>query len=143
MNGTIARMRGAAEFAPCEYGRGPFISENSSISDLESSRFDQSWTCAIDTLLTFRKLEDDWDGEGTEAPSHELVDSAIRLAQRLKQLNWDAPDHVVPSVNSTVSFGWKLPNRYVEIEIVAPGVAEGQSLLSGSRVAVPFSFSQF
>ena len=46
--------------------------------------FDDPWTRRTDELLQIRKLADDWDGLGAEAPSSGIVDSAIDLLKKLK-----------------------------------------------------------
>ncbi len=43
------------------------------------------WKKCFDSLLEIRELEDDWDGQGTQAPTPEVVDSAMILSVMLRQ----------------------------------------------------------
>jgi hypothetical protein len=50
-----------------------------------------------------------------------LVQSAIHLANLLRQAQIDAPSCVVPGVNGTVVFEWQCADgAYLEIEITEP-----------------------
>jgi hypothetical protein len=90
------------------------------------------WGPTIDELLRLRRLRDDWDGEGAEAPAPELVDSAITLAQDLQARGWLPPERVLASVNGTIYFEWHTPHGYVELEVTSPGEAECRFVPCGS-----------
>lgn len=92
----------------------------------------RGWSLVIDELLRIRTLEDDWDGEGTEAPGAALVDGAITLAQSLQARGVMPPDRVHASVNATVNFEWHTSLGYTEIEVVSPVEAERRSVRKGS-----------
>ena len=80
-----------------------------------------TWNELITELFRIRNLQDDWDGEGTEAPDPMVVDGAITLAHRLKALEYQPADRVLASVNSTIYFEWHtLPFGYQEIEVKSP-----------------------
>jgi hypothetical protein len=80
-----------------------------------------AWNELIDELFRIRNLQDDWDGEGTEAPDPMVVDWAISLAHRLKALEYQPADRVLASVNGTIYFEWHtLPYEYQEIEVTSP-----------------------
>lgn len=93
----------------------------------------RGWSPVIDELLRIRTLEDDWDGEGTEAPHPALVDGAITLAQTLRDKGGTPPDRVHVSVNATVYFEWHTSLGYTEIEVVSPVEAECRSVRKGSN----------
>lgn len=78
------------------------------------------WAQRIDELLRIRGLEDDWDGEGTEAPDHALVDGAITLALKLRANAYHPADRVIAGVNGTVIFEWFTHGGYVEVEVTSP-----------------------
>jgi hypothetical protein len=66
--------------------------------------------------------------------SGELLDSAAALLHLLRQVNIDPPDCVVPGVNGTVVFEWQGEGQiYLEIEITAPGKAEGVLIAPGQQ----------
>ncbi len=91
-----------------------------------------TWGSLIDELLRIRNLEDDWDGEGTEAPHPALVDAAITLAQSLEASGRPPADRVIASVNGTVYFEWHTPLGYQEIEVTSPLDAEFRWVPNGS-----------
>jgi hypothetical protein len=89
------------------------------------------WNSRIDELLAIRSLADDWDGQGAKAPSTELVDSALVLAQAFRRGGAEAPSRIVPGVNGTVIFEWQAGEEYCEIEVTRPYQAEGLRFLPG------------
>ena len=92
----------------------------------------ENWQRRIENLEAFRTYQDDWDGQGAEAPTAELVQSAIHLASILRQAKIDAPSCVVPGVNGTVVFEWQSEDgAYLEIEITEPYRADACLILPG------------
>lgn len=79
------------------------------------------WGSLIDGLLSVRTLDDDWDGQGAVAPSPNLVDAAIRLAQFFQAAGVRPADFAIPGVNGTILFEWHDPVEYVEVEMDGPG----------------------
>lgn len=131
---TISRSAGGAS----AYSR-PGYAASQSLEDFVAFWADdrespaQAWGAVIDELLRTRTLEDDWDGEGTEAPHPALVDGAITLAQTLYAKGVTPPDRVHASVNATVYFEWHTSLGYTEIEVVSPVEAECRSVRKGSN----------
>ncbi|HET6572849.1 MAG TPA: hypothetical protein VFG68_04545 [Fimbriiglobus sp.] len=104
------------------------------------------WARTIDKLLAIRQLEDDWDGQGSPAPSVEVVDSALVLALLLRREGIASPSLVVQGVAGDVCFDWQPGGgKYIELEVTGPYTADvfihtpGQPLrhltLSGSGAA--------
>lgn len=90
------------------------------------------WQGAIQKIMAFRYLENDWDGFGAKVPSRELVDSAVGLAYALGEKGTDPPDRVVPGVTGTILLEWQFPDgTYGEIEIVRPFYAEVMMIQPG------------
>jgi hypothetical protein len=82
------------------------------------------WNERIDDLLAIRQLEDGWDGQGSPAPSVEVVDSALVLALLLRKEGIAPPDGVVQGPRGAVHFDWQPPDgKYVELEVVKPYLA--------------------
>ena len=79
------------------------------------------WSAVIRSLLELRALQDDWDGEGSDAPLPEAHESAVRLAEFLRDRGVDWPDSAVASPAGTVIFAWRDGKLYQEIEVVGPG----------------------
>jgi hypothetical protein len=90
-----------------------------------------AWEARIHDLLKIRSLEDDWDGAGAVAPPPDLVDSAIILAQILRDRGYDAPSRIVPGVNGTVLFEWQHDGIYEELEVTEPLLAEVMQIVPG------------
>jgi hypothetical protein len=79
------------------------------------------WKECIGELLGIRSLENDWDGQGAEAPATELVDSAIILAVLLQQRGVESPCRTVPGVNGTAILEWQwVDGTTAEIEVTEP-----------------------
>lgn len=83
-----------------------------------------SWDAIYETILQLGTLQDNWDGQESPAPSYDVVQGALRLANTLKELGYPPPDKVVPSVNGTIYFEWRSPAYYQEIEIQSACQAE-------------------
>jgi hypothetical protein len=85
----------------------------------------EGWKKCIDSLLRIRLLEDDWDGQGAEAPPAELVDSAMILAVLLRQHHIEPPSVTVQSVQGTVLMEWQWPDHTtLEIDVIEPNLAD-------------------
>lgn len=110
MSGVIQSARGASAFTQ----------PNRSFFSTKAEGIPHSWTPLIDELLRIRNLNDDWDGEGTEAPHPHLVDAAILLAQNLAARSFSPAERVIASGNGTIYFEWHTPRGYQEIEVLSP-----------------------
>jgi hypothetical protein len=94
----------------------------------------QTWSPLLDELFRIRNLQDDWNGEGTEAPYPALVDGAITLARYLQANGTPPADRVIAGVNRTIYFEWHTPRRYQEIEVTSPMDAECRWVRKGPDV---------
>lgn len=88
----------------------------------------EKWSTVINQLSSFRTLEDDWNGEGTEAPQPDLVHGAVTLAKWFQSLGAVIPDRVHVGVNSTIYLEWYTPVLYQEVEVISPNHAEFRSI---------------
>src|SRR5438876_5504881 len=68
------------------------------------------WESAVQKIVTFHHLGDDWDGLGARAPSYEVLVSAIGLAYVLYEQGVDPPTRVVPGLERSVTFEWQFPD---------------------------------
>lgn len=84
------------------------------------SQISRGWSDAVDHLLRLRFINDDWDGEGSPAPSAEVLNFATNLARRMKDQGQSPPDRVLAGVNGTVFFEWYFPDCYQEVEVISP-----------------------
>ncbi|HWG41352.1 MAG TPA: hypothetical protein VN688_01105 [Gemmataceae bacterium] len=102
----------------------------------------RTWLPLIDELLHIRNLQDDWDGEGTEAPHPALVDGAITLAQYLQANRTPPADRVLAGVNGTIYFEWHTSFAYQEIEVTSPIDAECRWVQKDSDVTEVINLSR-
>jgi hypothetical protein len=83
------------------------------------------WAAALQKLLGFQHVGQDWDGFGARRPSPELVKSAIGLAYLLSEKGMEPPNGVLHSTDGTVVFEWQARDgTYAEVEIDRPLHAE-------------------
>jgi hypothetical protein len=83
------------------------------------------WQPAVQKIVQFQFLGDDWDGLGAVAPSRELLESAIGLAYLFQERGVDQPHCVVPGLDGSVNLEWQDPDGTIaEVEIVRPFFAE-------------------
>lgn len=83
------------------------------------------WEPAVHKMVAFQSLGDNWDGQGAQAPSEEVLKSAIGLAYTLYEQGVDPPSRVVPGPEGSVIFEWQAPDgTYTEVEVVRWLVAE-------------------
>ena len=79
------------------------------------------WASITAEITRMRDLADDWDGEGTKAPSPELTHEALLATECLRGTEASPPNRVYVGVNATIYFEWFTPYGYVEIEIAGRG----------------------
>jgi hypothetical protein len=83
------------------------------------------WEPAVRQVVELKDLGDDWDGFGAQAPSRELLQSAIGLAYCFRDQGVDPPHRVVPGVCGSVIYEWQdADGTYTEVEIDRPLHAE-------------------
>ncbi|MGL4550547.1 MAG: hypothetical protein ACRC33_05120 [Gemmataceae bacterium] len=130
---TIMRSaRGASAFTDFDYLPGHPIEEASRIlSTQEAAASGRNWDQRIDDLLALRQLEDDWDGQGAEAPHPALVDGAIKLVLSLRQKGIDPALRAIAGLSGTVYLEWQTCQGYCEIEVLGPLEAEHRWLPLG------------
>jgi hypothetical protein len=90
------------------------------------------WEPAVQKMVGFQQLGDNWDGQGARAPSYEVLASAIGLAYTLHQKAIDPPNCVVPGIDGSVTFEWHDPDgTYTEVEVIRPLYAEVMMIAPG------------
>ena len=83
------------------------------------------WEPVVREIISYQHLADNWDGYGAEAPSREILESAIGLAYTYRQNGVEPPYRVSPGVAGSVIFEWQYPDgSYATVEIDAPLHAE-------------------
>ncbi len=82
---------------------------------------DEAWKKCIDSIMAIRELEADWDGQGTEAPTPEVVDSALILAIMLRERKVRPPSWTVQGVRGDISLEWQWRDQTtLDLDILEP-----------------------
>lgn len=90
------------------------------------------WTARLEELDVFRSYGENWDGQGADAISPAIIESAVHLARLLNRQGVAAPSCIVPGVHGTVIFEWQgADGAYLEVEVTAPDRAEGCLIVAG------------
>ena len=84
----------------------------------------REWEQISDALRKLATLQDDWDGQGAVAPTHDIIQSAVEFAHIFRRMGQPAPTTAVATLAGTILFGWHSLTNYFEAEIVAPYLAE-------------------
>jgi len=83
------------------------------------------WKAAVQEILSYQNLGDDWDGFGAQPPCREVLASAIALAYIYHQNGVEPPHRVAPEVAGGVTFEWQHSDgTYATVEIATPLQAE-------------------
>lgn len=101
-------------------------------SDCKSE--DEAWKQCLDTIMAIRELEADWDGQGTEAPTPEVVDSALILAVMLRERKVRPPSWTVQGVRGDICLEWQWWDQTtLDLDISEPYEATLTLLPTGSQ----------
>lgn len=111
---------------------GPYESDllQSELTDQEAT-----WPEVNDTLLDLLKLQDDWDGQGAAAPTHDLVLECLRFMVQLRNNGSQAPNAVRANPDGSISLEWHFGENLLELELSEHGgcfITSGPNF--GSRV---------
>jgi hypothetical protein len=133
MSRAMQSARGASAFTQPDRSFLSLTAKGGPVYSRAEDDLGRAWMELIDALLRSLMLEDDWDGEGTEAPHPSLVVAAIKLAQNLAAGGFPPAERVIASVNGTIYFEWYTPLGYEEIEVLSPLDAEYRWVPKGSN----------
>jgi len=93
------------------------------------------WSDLETRLFGYKRLTENWDYEGADAPRPEIVDSAIDFLRILKIQNErvPAPSTVTISPAGAVIFVWRDGGLYVDAEISSPRLIEWMTIVNNAR----------
>lgn len=94
------------------------------LSSYFESDFEKKWNNIIDSLIAIRSLHDNWDGEDSEAPAPELVDSILEYIFSLRASNVPSPSRASASPNGEIVLEWQEKNSYLEADFGEPYTIE-------------------
>ena len=107
--------RGRVAFSPCQTTSTIGVIETAGLAD---------WIVeVIPLLLDMTKLPFDWDGQGSGAPSLDIVAGIVRLLHATEIIMFHTPQ-VIPVPQGGVQMEWFTHSRELEIEFDAFGNAE-------------------
>ena len=92
-----------------------------------------NWHNAFAQLQALYHLEDDWDGQGAEAPKASNLEAAVAWARRM-QSSLLPPSRIIAGVCGEVSFLWQTADFYLEGEIDTPTKIERLLSIPGQAV---------
>ena len=87
-----------------------------------------SWDHVVRGLCHLRLLQDNWDGEGSRAPSLATVRRAVRTAELLASHSYPAPTTATATRAGGILITWEDDPVYREIEIVGPDRIEWMTI---------------
>jgi len=94
------------------------------ILDKQSSTAQQpsiEWASVTESLIRLLSLNDDWDGEGSQSPSAEVVDSVVYLLQRLARKGFmPPPTRAAPLQGGGVIIEWQALDMQASVEVTSP-----------------------
>lgn len=129
---------GASYYSREETYRADAISDFGELRPPSEDVYALKWDEVINNLLSARNLEEDWDGQGAEAPTKGTVDTALQRALFMKQLGNPPPDEFGANVDGTITLGWHQVDRTIVIEIVSPTQEEAYTWTDGNQTAEQF-----
>lgn len=98
----------------------PLESVNTGTSLVSLDQTGMIWAYVIRSVQGLENLQDDWDGQGAEAPSLAIIRAAIRVAENFQKSCEQPPVTAVATPAGTVLFTWEDQSSYFEFEIASP-----------------------
>ena len=92
----------------------------------------RTWAQVMQVLIALRSLNDDWDGEGSEAPRPAAIAMAAQVAGSLEAHGAPVPTTATATRSGGILFGWEREADYTEIEVVGPDRVEWMVIAPGS-----------
>src|SRR5687767_6290040 len=97
---------------------------------------DRIWSRREREICAAGDLSDDWDGEGADAPSAGVVQTALHLVRAIwERGDWPPPSRVSVTSDGTIVLEWRILDSYVEAEIENPGSANWMVKMPGARTS--------
>lgn len=102
----------------------------------------REWRLVIEALMELINLQDDWDGQGAEAPSYDVIDTANKIAEALLERGDPSPGSAVATPAGSIILAWQENSIYRELEVVTSEQIEymfiDQDGVSSHRVYPPY-----
>jgi hypothetical protein len=94
------------------------------------------WRRLHSDLRKIEELQDDWDGDGTPAPSPEALATAALLLQDMESDTQSGPpSQIVPTANGTVCFEWHSAAEHTLLDVSSSRSIRLTKIVPGARQA--------
>jgi len=95
------------------------------ISEFDHIDEESDWSRLLQQILSFKYREFNWDGEMSQPPTEELVDSIISYLVALKQSGEiSAPARAIVTDEGGIIIEWQYDDGIIELETDQPGLGE-------------------
>jgi hypothetical protein len=82
----------------------------------------EGWGEVVQSIQNLSGLPGNWDGEGSEPPSPEILSRAIQITEELRKSKLPPPTTAVATRAGIVLFTWQDPSDYRELEVTESGI---------------------
>jgi hypothetical protein len=97
------------------------VTTGTSLVGANRSETDREWAQVIGALQELETLEDDWDGQGAEAPPSAVIRQSVWFASQFQKFGQMPPPATATATPAgTVLFTWVEGSTYLEVEVVSP-----------------------
>jgi len=111
-------------------------------SDFDLSDHVRAWDLIINKIQRFRYLNDNWDGEGSLAPSVEMISSLIEYLSTIRD-RCLSPSRVLADTDGGIIVEWQTEQETLELETSSPGYFDFMLVPdSGEPTFFHFDYSQ-
>lgn len=83
-----------------------------------------NWASTERSLLDLYKLDDNWDGEGADAPKFEIIKTAYQLLISMQNQDQPVPTQISATLTGGIVVYWRNDDVYIEAEINEPNLVE-------------------
>ena len=118
--------------------QGPQPTRVVRLSDMAAARIaiHEQWRRLHSDLRKIEELQDDWDGDGTPAPTPEALAIAALLLQDMESDPQSSPpSRIVPTSNGTVCFEWHSSAEHTLLDVSSSQSIRLTRSVSGDRHA--------
>jgi len=83
-----------------------------------------NWASTERSLSDLFKMDDNWDGEGADAPKFEIIKTAYQLLISMQNQNQPSPTQISATLTGGIVVYWRLDDVHIEAEINEPNIVE-------------------
>lgn len=83
-----------------------------------------NWASTERLLVDVSQLDDNWDGEGADAPNFEIIETAYKLLTLMQSQNHPTPTQISATLLGGIVVYWRVDDVYIEAEINESNLVE-------------------